>query len=158
MEILASSLECVASSNDLTRWLPSECLCSITDTDSSVCDLVVNISGVILDEKWNATEAIIDSLLEAEGKGELDKSNDNNESDFRKSMKRLPLGLKNRHAACILCQRLSQFLFHNWIPESLEKIRQASRPVAAEALARHWKQSMVPKQVNWRQKLIFRKR
>jgi hypothetical protein len=54
----------------------------------------------------------------------------NNESDFRKLMKGMPVGLENRHAACIICQRLSQFLFHDWIPESLEKIRQVLCPVA----------------------------
>jgi hypothetical protein len=40
------------------------------------------------------------------------------------SMKGMPLGLENRHDACILCQHLSQFLFHDWIPDSLEKICQ----------------------------------
>ena len=46
----------------------------IPAADSSVCDMVMNVSGIILDEKWSAKEAIIDSLLEAEGKGELDES------------------------------------------------------------------------------------
>jgi hypothetical protein len=48
----------------------------------------------------------------------------NNESNFGTIIKGMPLGLKNLHAACILCQRLSQFLFHDWFPDSLENIRQ----------------------------------
>ena len=48
----------------------------IPATDSSIRDLVVNVSGIILDEKQSAKKvAIIDSSLEAEGKGKLDKSN-----------------------------------------------------------------------------------
>ena len=54
----------------------------------------------------------------------------NNESAFGIIINRMPLGLRNRHAACILCQRLSKFLFHDWIPESLQSIRQVLRPVA----------------------------
>jgi hypothetical protein len=46
----------------------------ILANDSSIRELVVNVSGIILDEKWNAKEAIIDSLLEVEGEGELGKS------------------------------------------------------------------------------------
>ncbi len=42
----------------------------------------------------------------------------------------MPLRLKNRHAACILCQRLSQFLFHDWSPDSLDQIRQRLCPIA----------------------------
>jgi hypothetical protein len=48
----------------------------------------------------------------------------NNESDFGELMKGMPVGLQNRNAVCILCQHLSQFLFHDWIPDSLEKICQ----------------------------------
>jgi hypothetical protein len=54
----------------------------------------------------------------------------NNDSDFGMIMEGMPLGLENRHAACTLCQRLSQFLFHDWIPDSLEKIRQVLCPEA----------------------------
>jgi hypothetical protein len=54
----------------------------ILATNSSIRDLVVNVSGIILDEKWNAKEAIIDSLLEVEGKGELDKSNNKERKEF----------------------------------------------------------------------------
>jgi hypothetical protein len=46
----------------------------ITASDSSIRELVVNVSGIILDGKWNAKEAIIDALLEVEGKADLDKS------------------------------------------------------------------------------------
>jgi hypothetical protein len=45
-------------------------------------------------------------------------------------MNGMPLRLKNRHAACILCQRLSQFLFHDWSPDSLDQIRQRLCPIA----------------------------
>jgi hypothetical protein len=58
----------------------------------------------------------------------------NSESDFGKRMKGMPLGLENRHAACILCQRLSQFLFHDWIPDNLEKIRLVLCPTAKNIL------------------------
>ena len=53
-----------------------------------------------------------------------------NESGFGIITNRMPLGLKNRHAASILCQRLSQYLFHYWIPESLQSICQVMRPIA----------------------------
>ena len=56
----------------------------------------------------------------------------NNESAFGIIINRMPLGLINRQAACILCQRLSKFLFHEWIPESLLSIRQKLRTVVAE--------------------------
>jgi hypothetical protein len=54
----------------------------------------------------------------------------NNEIDFGKFMKGMPVGINNRHAACVLCQCLSQFMFHDWIPNSLEKICQVLRPIA----------------------------
>jgi hypothetical protein len=76
----------------------------IPASDSTIRELVINVLGIILGS--------------------------NNESDFGKVMEGMPTGLKNQHAACILCQRLSQFLLHDWIPESLEKIRQVLRPTA----------------------------
>jgi hypothetical protein len=45
-------------------------------------------------------------------------------------MEGMPIGRKNRHAACILCQGLSQFLFPDWISGSLEKICQVLCPAA----------------------------
>jgi hypothetical protein len=56
----------------------------------------------------------------------------NNESDFGKIMKGMPLRLEDRHAACILCQQ--QFLFHDWITNTLEKIRQVLCPAAKKVL------------------------
>jgi hypothetical protein len=41
----------------------------IPASESSIRELVVNVSGIILDEKWNAKEAIIDAWLEVEGEG-----------------------------------------------------------------------------------------
>jgi hypothetical protein len=51
-------------------------------SDSNIRELVVNVSGIILDEKWNAKEAIINTLLEVEGKGNLDESNDKERKEF----------------------------------------------------------------------------
>jgi hypothetical protein len=45
-------------------------------------------------------------------------------------MEGMPLRLKTGHAACIPCQHLPQFLFHNWIPKSVEKICQVLCPAA----------------------------
>jgi hypothetical protein len=47
----------------------------IPASDSSICELVVNILGIILDEKWNAKERIIDALLEVEGNSKLGAGN-----------------------------------------------------------------------------------
>jgi hypothetical protein len=44
--------------------------------------LVVNGAGIILDEKWNAKESIIDALLEGEGNSKLDASNINKHKEF----------------------------------------------------------------------------
>jgi hypothetical protein len=43
----------------------------IPASDNSIRELVVNVSGIILDGKWNAKEAIVDALLDVEGDGEL---------------------------------------------------------------------------------------
>jgi hypothetical protein len=51
-------------------------------SDSTIRELAVNVSGIILEEKWNAKEAIIDALLEVEGNGELGESNDNERKEF----------------------------------------------------------------------------
>jgi hypothetical protein len=54
----------------------------------------------------------------------------NDESEFVQLIKQIPVGLNNRHAVCVLCQRLSRFHFHDWIPESLNEIRKKLCPVA----------------------------
>ena len=54
----------------------------IPASDSSIRELVVNVSSIILDGKWNAKEAIINALLEVEGKADLDESNDKERKEF----------------------------------------------------------------------------
>jgi hypothetical protein len=66
----------------------------------------------------------------------------NNESEFVQLIKQMPVGLNNRHAVCVLYQRLSQFLFHDWIPENLNEIRKNCAP-----LRKYSKQKMLPQQV-----------
>lgn len=49
---------------------------------------MVNVSGIILDEKLNAKEAIIHTLLEVEGEGELGESNNKERKEFAEHIRR----------------------------------------------------------------------
>jgi hypothetical protein len=46
-----------------------------------------------------------------------------NDSEFGRIIEAMPLDMRNRHAMCALCQRLSHFLVDDWIPEALTKLR-----------------------------------
>jgi hypothetical protein len=84
----------------------------IPASDSSIRELVVNVSGIILDGKWNAKEAIINALLEVEGKGDLDESNDKERKEFAEHILRKKKNMSKRMRGKKSQQRYSPKLIH----------------------------------------------